>query len=386
MYLSKKETFKSSMKITSNNAMYEIREKTEIFEKKEKDIYIQSVVNYYHQKINYIERSKNKSKQKQIKNLKKELQYFQSIPDFQKQDIFKKHKDFVFTKSNEPMSRETIKNVRNEIKKTLGIKIPYDCPLFQLLKRGIGIYVENQPEEYKWILQKLLSRKEIGIVISDKTLCMGIDLPVRTSCFLGINNEFSKEEYLQMSGRAGRRGLDNQGNIIFYGNIDYISLMKSELPDIKGSVNPIHDNYKLLLNNKVYENMINPDRIHISTNNFIVPSEKKCYWGLRDHYKSYDFVNNIFHLEKELYDLDTSDREIHMFKKLIDLLNISETMIDEYKTKKIKRNHSLVDFKNILSITIKIHNSLNYKKYILIREKLVIIFDVINKMIFNFII
>ena len=61
------------------------------------------------------------------------------------------------------------------------------------------------PDEYNWQLQKT-SFKEIGIVISDKTLCLGIDLLVKTSCFLETNgNTFTQDEYLQMSGRAGRR-------------------------------------------------------------------------------------------------------------------------------------------------------------------------------------
>ena len=65
---------------------------------------------------------------------------------------------------------------------------------------------------------------------------MGIDLPVAT-CLLGINNKFTKEDYLQMCGRAGRRGKDNQGNIIFYGDIDHINLMKSDLTEIKEIIN-----------------------------------------------------------------------------------------------------------------------------------------------------
>ena len=71
-----------------------------------------------------------------------------------------------------------------------------------MLKRGIGLYIETMPNEYKWILQKLLSNKQIGIVISDKTLCMGIDLPVRTCCLMEYNgsNNFTNEDYLQMSG------------------------------------------------------------------------------------------------------------------------------------------------------------------------------------------
>ena len=36
-------------------------------------------------------------------------------PDFNSQDVFKKHKDFIFTLSNEPMSGDTIRSVRKEI-------------------------------------------------------------------------------------------------------------------------------------------------------------------------------------------------------------------------------------------------------------------------------
>ena len=146
------------------------------------------------------------------------------------------------------MSGDEIKSIRKEIKKATGYTIEYENPLFQLLKRGIGLYIETMPDEYKWILQKLLSNKQIGIVISDKTLCMGIDLPVRTCCLMEFNgaNNFTNEDYLQMSGRAGRRGQDNRGNVIFYGDIDYQSLMKGYLPNIRGSQTNINMNYKIL--------------------------------------------------------------------------------------------------------------------------------------------
>ena len=93
-------------------------------------------------------------KKKQEINLKKERQQFLTNPDFCVQDVFKKHCDFIFTKSNKPMDANTIRNVRREIKKTLGIKIDYENELFQMLKRGIGIYIDNMPDEYNWILQK----------------------------------------------------------------------------------------------------------------------------------------------------------------------------------------------------------------------------------------
>ena len=64
----------------------------------------------------------------------------------------------------------------------------------------------------------------------------------------GIDKQdtFTKDEYLQMSGRAGRRGKDTQGNIIFFGELNYLDLMMSDLPNIECNKKPIYSNYKAL--------------------------------------------------------------------------------------------------------------------------------------------
>ena len=63
---------------------------------------------------------------------------------------------------------------------------------------------------------------------------------------------FSNKDYLQMSGRAGRRGHDNQGNILFY-NLDFKEIMKGEIPSISGSILSLytHYNYLTKLNSKI---------------------------------------------------------------------------------------------------------------------------------------
>ena len=61
------------------------------------------------------------------------------------------------------MDANTIRNVRREIKKTLGIKIDYENELFQMLKDAF-IYIDNMPDEYNWILQKLLQIKKLVLL------------------------------------------------------------------------------------------------------------------------------------------------------------------------------------------------------------------------------
>ena len=395
-YINKRDEFKENIKITSNNAQYEIKDKMETFERQEKDIYIKNIINLYENRIKDIDNTEdNDLKLLQHNNLKKEMESFILNPDFNKQDIYKKHTDFIFTSSNEPMSSETIRKVRRDIKDTLGIKIPYENPLFQMLKRGIGIYIENGPDEYNWILQKLISEKEIGIVISDRTLCLGIDLPVRTSCFIGHEeNKFTKDDYLQMSGRAGRRGLDSKGNIIFYGNINYLSLMKSELPSIIGTTKSICENYsimdKLYFNEKVFTNMINPERKYIQITNFqshlnISGSiNVKLLWFLREYTSAIHFVKKLDKYEEELFKISDNDREMYLLSNILNIVNKNkEDIINYYKLKQINNPKHIYIIKEYMNVIKHIHNNINNRKYMILINICAIIFNNFNRMKFS---
>lgn len=392
--LDKREIYRDNLKITSTNAQYEIKEKMENFDKKQKREFTTKIISYYESKLNDVrknERITKDVKNVQEKNLMKEMNNFIVNPYFGPHDVFAKHKEFIFTSTKEPMSGETIREVRKAIKNTLGIKIPYESPLFQMLKRGIGIYIESMPDEYNWQLQRLLSKKEIGIVISDKTLCLGIDLPVKTSCFIETNgNKFTQDEYLQMSGRAGRRGKDTQGNIIFFGDIDYVTLMKSGHPNIIGSSRPIYDNYKALSTetNSLFINMINPERKYEITNYTMNEEGRKLLWALRFYKNASDFISVLFNIEKELYSLSEDRRETHFLKKVSDLICDNEftNIINVYKKKKIEKDSELKSIKEYSDVLMKIHNNIRKDKYMIILFIVKNTFDNMNKMIFNYII
>ena len=396
-YLEERDKFRNNIKISkkSNDAFTDINTKLDNYDRRYKQKYIDDISNFYMTCLKDIDRSDidENIKLLQKNNLQKEFKHFTDNPDFTSQDIFKKHEDFCFT-MDEPMSGETIRNIRREIMKTLGIKISYEHPIFQMLKRGIGLYIETMPDEYKWILQKLLSQRKIGIVISDRTLCMGIDLPVRTSCLMEYegNNDFTNEDYQQMSGRAGRRGQDNRGNIIFYGDIDYLSLMKGILPKIIGNSNNINNNYRILpkinssikLDNleKIFNYFINSDREIIDCR--IDVDNNKLLWYLRKYINANEFINKLDDMESHLFinKVDTDLYILNNIYKLIGCMNINL----EYKSNKIDCNilEKLNIFNEIYEITINIYNNLNKDKYLFIRKSLKIIYENIRTIIIKY--
>jgi superfamily II DNA or RNA helicase len=390
-YSDQRKTYQANIKIPqSTSPTYFIKDKMEQYDRREKDNYTVRITEYYHSKLNEIQKNEGvseKRKEKQTNNLKREMNEFLLNPDFCHQDVFQKHKDFIFTRSNKPMDADTIRNVRREIKKTLGIKIPYESPLFQMLKRGIGLYIDNMPDEYNWILQKLLANKEIGVVISDKTLCLGIDLPVRSSCFLGINNNhFTKDEYLQMAGRAGRRGKDTQGNVIFYGDIDYLTIMKGELPKIVGNSKPIYNLYHAYPHSKnVFENMIHEERKIIAIDDMILTEKnRRLIWCMRVYPKSFNFVNNLNRLEKKIYQLNEHDREEYLITLISEILQYD--ILGKYKSKKITSYEDVNHCKDYMNIIMNIHNLLNYHQYMITMNVMKSIFTSFNRMIYNYII
>ena len=392
-YLELRETFKSKIKISksSTDARNDITEKMERYDKKALEKYIEDINYYFGQCKNMIDKSDVLNKKIQLQNLEKELIKFNKSPDFHNIDIFKKHDDFCFT-MKEPMSGDTIKIIRREIMKTLKIKIPYEHPIFQMLKRGVGLYIKSMPDEYKWILQKLMSKRDIGIVISDKTLCLGIDLPIRSSVLMEYNgsNDFTNEDYLQMAGRAGRRGMDDRGNVIFYGDIDYLTLMKGVLPNLEGSDKVLNENYKAL--NKisklsseiVFKNFINSKR-NITEVNIDGLDNYKLLWYLRG-YVSFQFVKKIINLERNMFSLvNDLDREIYILDEIYKLIG-SENITYEYKTNRIDTdlNYKINIIKEIYEVLIHIYNNLNKDRYLLTRKCIKNIYDKLRTIIIKY--
>lgn len=76
----------------------------------------------------------------------------------------------------------------------------------------------------------------LRVVVATGTLALGINMPCKTVVFSGDSVFLSPQNYRQASGRAGRRGFDLLGNVVFNGiSPERVhEIMSSRLPALKG--------------------------------------------------------------------------------------------------------------------------------------------------------
>lgn len=96
--------------------------------------------------------------------------------------------------------------------------LPQIESVLPLLLRGIGIHHGGLLPVVKEITELLFQELLIKVLFSTETFSMGINMPAKTVIFTSLfkwdgvaRRIISPGEYIQMSGRAGRRGMDKRG-------------------------------------------------------------------------------------------------------------------------------------------------------------------------------
>jgi len=192
-----------------------------------------------------------------------------SIPQNKEEEIItvalqEPHPDFTLT-NGIIFNESEIESYVDMLKKFFPNTGEYYHYIIKLLWRGIGIYASGLPENYLRLVQTLACSKRLAIVFSDMSLVFGVSMPFRTVVILN-DDTLDNMTFLQMCGRAGRRGLDKKGNIIFAGfcwnRIEELSI--SKLPIVKGvnnitytfyhatelsKINNSNQNWELICNN-----------------------------------------------------------------------------------------------------------------------------------------
>ncbi|KAF9004640.1 rRNA-processing arch domain-containing protein [Cyathus striatus] len=128
---------------------------------------------------------------------------------------------FEFNSTDE---QELVTNIFNNAIENLAAadrQLPQISNLLPLLRRGIGIHHGGLLPILKEVIEILFQEGLIKVLFATETFSIGLNMPAKTVVFTAARKfdgrEFrnlSSGEYIQMSGRAGRRGLDERGVVI----------------------------------------------------------------------------------------------------------------------------------------------------------------------------
>lgn len=132
-------------------------------------------------------------------------------------------------------------------------KLPQVEHVLPLLKRGIGIHHGGLLPIIKETIEILFGEGLIKALFATETFAMGLNMPARTVVFTnaqkfdGVDFRWlTSGEYIQMSGRAGRRGLDDKGIVILMIDEKMSSAVGKDL--IKGKPDAINSAFHLTYN------------------------------------------------------------------------------------------------------------------------------------------
>jgi len=153
------------------------------------------------------------------------------------EDTTKPHDKYVLSPASKRLSYNEVEDVIADMKKS-GEKVDINHALIRGLRRGIAIYTNEVGFScYRRQVQMLAQKGRIAVVFSDAALAYGVNMPFRSCIFCGDMGEtLTPLIAQQMQGRAGRRGMDVQGNVIYLGmDWPYIeNLMLGQISKVTG--------------------------------------------------------------------------------------------------------------------------------------------------------
>jgi superfamily II RNA helicase len=98
---------------------------------------------------------------------------------------------------------------------------PYGKDVQRYVRHGIGLHHAGLLPKYRLLVEKLAQRGFLKVICGTDTLGVGVNIPIRTVLFTRLckfDGEktaiLSVRDFLQISGRAGRKGFDDRGTVV----------------------------------------------------------------------------------------------------------------------------------------------------------------------------
>ena len=205
----------------------------------------------------------------------------------------------------------------------------------ELLKKGIAYHHAGVYHIFKEIIEILLSHKPnplIKMLFATETFAIGINIPVKSVSYSGLTKFTDNQkryllphEFRQMSGRAGRRGMDKLG----------VSILLPNLYDLPGN-----EELKNIMSgqNQLIKSQFIPNFQFILK--LILTGNKQIFKFMNKSLIQNEISETCNCLDKELEDTE----EISIDKKIIDffdnLQELEKRKQTNFSQKNIKKNHN----------------------------------------------
>ena len=176
------------------------------------------------------------------------------------------------------------------------------------LRRGIASHHAGLVPIFKEITEELFVKGLLKVVYATETLALGVNLPARSvvldkmTKFTGENHEFlTSSQFTQITGRAGRRGLDKEGHgvilwspFVEFREVAELALNKSFY--LKSAFHPTYNMVANLMNTR--SQLEAEELLKRSFGQFQLDNKRNS-----EQKKLQDIGAQITHLEKDLVDL-----------------------------------------------------------------------------------
>jgi len=118
------------------------------------------------------------------------------------------------------LGKETRDRLRTEVRR-VRLDTPFGHKLKRLLDHGVGVHHAGLLPKYRRLVERLAQRRLLRVISGTDTLGVGVNVPIRCVLLTRLykfdgqsTGVLSVRDFKQIAGRAGRRGLDEQGWVV----------------------------------------------------------------------------------------------------------------------------------------------------------------------------
>lgn len=126
--------------------------------------------------------------------------------------------------------------------------------LRRLCVKGVAFHHAGLLPSQKNVVEDLFAKRLIHVLYCTETFSVGINYPVKSVCFDSLEKfdgrnfrALANHEFFQMSGRAGRRGIDEKGYSFAFVDLNYLEKSPPPVFDIK-RLEPLNSQFRLSYN------------------------------------------------------------------------------------------------------------------------------------------